>query len=368
MAQKKPAIEYSFMIEITSAQNKIEVIRKRPGMYIGSLDFSGFKMMLEYLLDEIILETDERMILRFELHKLNHLRIEVSGIDTERIKNKLSKPDDTKFESFAFSVLIALSAELKIEINNSDSIHTLLGKNGNYNSSLSKIASDKNNVIIDFIPDFEIFTKFEIRYEQLNYFIRKFSFLNSYVKIISIDNTGEFQQQVFPFEEGVKDQLDFILAQQKFGQPEFRLDLKMKLLAYDFQISFCYSYVMGLNADGSQSNLKSYAQSYANHWETYFGGTLVQAIFRGINLAVRKIAGNEKLKLREKIEEKILENLILIAAVKGKSFDFESATHRKLGTSDFVRDLEKYICEQVVVFMDAYPAEKKRMMEKFIRR
>ncbi|OVE57784.1 hypothetical protein [Chryseobacterium mucoviscidosis] len=79
--------------------NVLEHVRKRPGMYIGSLDHSGFNELIHYLIQDFI-ETEFYEI-NFLLKENNRLIIEAVCRKTSTfISNAIKNINDYKNEHF----------------------------------------------------------------------------------------------------------------------------------------------------------------------------------------------------------------------------------------------------------------------------
>lgn len=329
-------------------------------MYIGDLRLSGFKQMLEYLFEEIVEECFESPVFEIVFYKDNRLSIKIHNADTKGIILRLEQlqTKDNIFEILGFGILISLSNDISIAIHDLPTIFLLSGRQGNFDIATSTSEEDKNVVIISFTADKEIFKDFEIEYEQINGFLRQFAYLNSGLKIISIDKrTDELQKNVFNYPTGVFKQLDYFISQQAYGIPAFRIDIEAEIEKYSYKIGISYS---------NTWPDKSVFKTYAGNTETFLGGSLNSGILEGLILAIKGIAKMEN--VETVINKKnIKEQLIVIAAVKGEKFNFEGSTKRKLGMPELQKNTRKLVCEQVTKYFNLNPHAKEFVLYKFTR-
>jgi len=340
---------------IPQPYNWKESIRKRPGMFIGNLRLTGFLIMLEYLMDEIIEDTDHKANIQFEFEG-NKIKILVSEIEPAQLYTTIKTLNEKeKTDKLGFRVLTTLSENIKVEVCHGNSVILLQGGKGDFTITESGGGYDENNMKIEFEPDPEIFQDLTLNYEHINSFLRKFAYLNTAVKIISIDNGNEYQRNVFNYPLGVKHELDRILSRKSFSQAEMRLDLNTAIGDYRYQISFCH--------------LTSWPEfvetrSYSNNYETIGGGSHVAGVLAGIKKALVEYWGARK----ENVEvnnKKILKNFLLVVAVRGDDFNYAGSTKSILDTPQIKSDLKKYIHQQVMLFLESNETESNRMLHSF---
>ncbi len=87
------------MSELINQLTVIESIRKRPGMYIGSLSMYGVKSMIGSFLDDLLATNNKPITLILEYTKSNAIKIELIEIELtfeQVLFNRRGKEELTK--------------------------------------------------------------------------------------------------------------------------------------------------------------------------------------------------------------------------------------------------------------------------------
>jgi DNA gyrase/topoisomerase IV subunit B len=335
-----------------------EHIRKRPGMYIGDLRLTGFKLMVEYIFEELV--EDGLLNPNFEIKFYKNCRIEIT-INKVNVQKTISRINDLhlnseKLNSFGFAVLISLSEKIKIIANDSLNEFTLYGKNGDYEISQTKTTNKKNEILIDFTLDRGIFKDFEIVYDQLNIFLRQFAYLNPTLKIISIDKSSEDEQKnVYCYQKGIFSQLDYLILKQDYYNTIARIDIDTKVDDFLVKIGICYS---------SIRFQKSIIKTFANNIETYLGGSFNNGIINGLILAIKQHAEKENIKISI-TKNSVIDQLILVAAVRGNDLVFSGSVKRKLGMPSFQKKIKELVFNEMTKYFLDKPQIAGHILAKF---
>lgn len=340
-----------------SKLNLIQNIRRRPGMYIGDLTIRGLKNMIGYFLDDIQKDNSSNIEITIEFKKDNWVKIQVNKIDTSLFAETISSLNtDNKFISLGLPVMIALSEEIKINVQKLPSLISLWANKGIYEYAATTAIDKIDRIEVNFKIDFDIFNSFSFNYEIINGFIRKYAFIYSNFKIVSIDSTKDIKQtNLFEYPNGVSDQLDYKIAEQLHGIPLLRLDLKVNIDEYDYQICFCYLDIwLG----------QTYIATYANYDELIFGGSLENGILDGIILTFQEYSKSYKNKVKINYKS-AKEQLILIAVAKGHNFNFAGSTKCKLEMPKMRKSIKQYVYNQLNYYLKTNEAIAEKVLDKF---
>jgi DNA gyrase subunit B len=330
-----------------------EHIRKRPAMYIGGLNIAGFNYMLETFFEELLKDCYKDPIFEIEIYPFNRFELKLININPTKLFSRIKHLNSK--DSLGLAVLITLNSNISISTAESTSL-ILHGKNGNNKIVVPASVPEKINFIIDYSLDTETFKEFSLSYEQINIFLRQFAFLNPALKIISIDRmTDELQRNIFCYPTGIFKQLDLIVSKQLYGKPMLRLDIEKKTDKFFYQIGICYAYLYADN---------SFVKSYAGNIETYLGGSLPDGIIAGLIQAIKYTARKKKFAIT--ISKKlVLEDLNLIAAVKGEDLVFYGSTKRQLGMPKLRNEVKKIVFEEMTAYFESNPIVKENVLAKF---
>ncbi len=344
----------------TSIHKWKDFIRKRPGMFIGDLRFTGFIQMLEYLFEEILNDYLGDSTFEVVFHQENKLTIKVLNIDNQKFLSRLNElqTTDDRISSLGVGVFIALSADVLIAVNEPPISIVLYGQNGDFEITTKTSQGNEKNIIIEYTTNKEIFKDFELDYEQVNSFLRQFAFLNPNLKIISIDKTtDELQRNVFHYPTGVFKQLDYFISRQPYGTASLRVDIDIRTEKYSYKIGISYSNIW---------LEKGFIKTYAGNIELYLGGSFNDGILEGLILSIRKIAKEENVDII--INQKLTkEQLVVIAAVRGEDFVFEGSIKRKLGMPKLKKEVKQLVSEHMTNYFRANPNVTEKVLNRFKR-
>lgn len=335
----------------------IEHIRKRPAMYIGEPSIYGFHTILSYLFGDLEKIIKLKTEIKIKLKKENRIKIEIHDIETSvfvETINNLKKFNENF--SLGLSVLVGLSEELKIKIDENQNTTILNSKKGIYTIESEQKIQSSTKIEFEFKLDTSIFLNLKINYEILNIFIRKYAFLNSDFKIISINKSStNIQTNIFEYPNGINEILEIKIAEIALKAPKYYINLKTKIENYEYNICFCY-----------QNNWlgRNFITSYANHDDLYFGGSLENGILDGIILAIN----NNAVEKGKKIEinyKNVKKELFLIANVKGLDFTFGGATKSKLEMPKMRKIVKEFVFTEMNLFLSENQEISNELLEKF---
>ena len=312
----------------------LDHIRARPQMYIGALDHSGFNELIHYLIQDFI--EAEFYEITFTLEKKNRVIIESAGRKSLTfISDAIKNINDYKNAHFHLSIasLIALSDSLKIEINDLPFLNSHKG----IFKIQDEIVNDTSKIKFDFTIDKDIFKDLKLSYLHLNTLLRRFAFLNSKLKIKSIDeSSNELQINIFHYPKGLSEITDFELVKNfRYDSPFFKIKLDEKT---DFLYSVSVAFVGGWS-------LKPKIKVYANYKETILGGSLLDGILHGFKKFLKEEALKNSLKLNVS-NTKLKNHLLLYASVIG-DLSFLGATRWKLGTPEVQAEIKEFIYQEL---------------------
>jgi DNA gyrase subunit B len=335
-----------------------EHIRKRPGMYIGDLRLTGFKVMLGYFFEELVADSLQDPIFEIKFHKNSKIEINIKNVDTQKTISRINElhTNSQTIGSFGFAVLISLTEKIEIIVNDFPNKLSLNGKKGDYVIS-QILTKDKNNTIsIDFILDKDIFKDLEIIYEYLNSFLKQFSYLNPNLKIVSIDKSkSEEQKNIFHHKRGILNQLDYLISQQPYAQPSKNIEIDTIIDDYVIKIGLNYSSIW---------LEKSIIKTFANNVETFLGGSLNDGIISGVIIAIKKLAEKENIKISIS-KNNVVDQLILVAAVRGNNLEFSGSTKSKLGMPSLQKKIKNLVFGVLTKYFFDEPQEAQKIIAKF---
>ncbi len=364
-------------------QERLEPVRLRPGMYIGSTGPGG----LHHLIYEVVNNSvDESMAgfcdeIQLVLKPDGTVKITDNGrgIPTEiHPKEGCSTVEVVltrlhaggKFGGGGYkvsgglhgvgvSVVNALSEWLEVVVKRNGKIHRQQFSRGAATGDLEIIGdTDQTGTIISFRPDPEIFDTLEFSFETLVSRLRELAFLNRGLKIELIDErTEEVKSKTFQYEGGI---ISFVEYLNRNKDPLHRKVIYVERQMDEIQVEIAMQYNDGYNEN---------VFSFANDINTVEGGTHLSgfrtALTRSLNDYARK---NNLLKENENnlSGDDVREGLVAIISVKLPNPQFEGQTKEKLGNSEVRGIVDSAFYEGLNTYLEENPQVGKSVIGKAI--
>lgn len=379
----------NYSAQSIQVQEGLEAVRKRPGMYIGSVDIDGLHHLVYEIVDNSI---DEALgghcsTIHITLHKDNSISVSDNGrgIPTEIHSDEKSALEIVmtklhaggKFSKDAYkisgglhgvgcAVVNALTDWCKATIYRDSIIYKQEYRRGNAHTQIIKEGNtDKKGTTMHFLPDATIFKEVqEFDYNKLCHRFRELAFL---VKNVSITITDEREfspkQETFYSEKGI---IDFVnlMGKNKKRLLEHPLSFKETIDSPDVaEIELAFNYI------GSQETT---ILSFVNSINTREGGTHLEGLRTSLTRTF-----NKYLKKHEKIS-KILKNeplqgidtqagLQAVLSIKVFEPTFSGQTKTKLSNREIRGIVESTTSESLIAFLDHHPHEIQKILEKCVQ-
>ena len=346
----------------------LEAVRKRPGMYIGSVSRKGLNHLIYEIVDNavdehlagycslihVILEkdgsctvTDNGRGIPVDMHE--------KGMSAERLVFTTLHAGG-KFDNAAYktsgglhgvgaSVVNALSEWLTVQVHKDGKIYEMRFSRGHITQEMRIVGeTDHTGTTVTFKPDPEMFQETTLyRYETLLKRLREEAFLNAGVKITLTDErpdadrpqdeqSGEMRTETMCYEGGIRSFVSY-LCERRDLTPLHPQVMYMKGEGQGAVAEVALQYY-----DNSYNEL---LLSFANNVHTPEGGTHEE----GFKLALTRVLneyGRAKGILKDKDENlsgpDAREGIIAVVSVKLQEAQFEGQTKAKLGNT-FIKGL-----------------------------
>ncbi|MDX1534269.1 MAG: DNA gyrase subunit B, partial [Thermoplasmata archaeon] len=359
----------------------LQAVRKRPAMYIGSVDQRGMQHLIYELVDNSI---DEAMAgfasdIHVTIGEDNVVTVEddgrgipvdphpkygISGVEIVfstlhsggKFDRKVYKVSGG-LHGVGLAVVAALSEWLKVWVRRGDKEHYMRFKRGGLPATQLRAMkkSEGRGTTVSFKPDPQIFGDTGFDHDSLVARMREYAFLNRGTRIaLDIENGP---QEEFRFKGGL---VEFAQWINRSKHP-----LHATPIAVEGQKN-------GLKMDLALQYTDGYAQSihsYANNIATIEGGTHLvgfkAALTRVMNDFLRT-NGNAKDKNVSLQGEDVREGLTAILSVKLPEPQFEGQTKTKLGNSEVKGAVESLIYEKLSEFLLEHPRETEIILKKAV--
>lgn len=380
--------KHNYSADSIQALEGMEHVRMRPSMYIGDVGERGLHHLVYEVVDNSIDEamggycdkidlvinedgsittSDNGRGIPIDIHKkegVSALEVVMTKIGAGGKFDKDSYKVSGGLHGVGVSVVNALSVKLHARVFKDGKIWEQEYERGKAIYPVKSTGeTELKGTEITFKPDYEIFQEsVEYKYETLAKRLRELAFLNKGIRI-SIkdkrqkDENGEYRQDEFYSEEGLKEFIRFIDANR---DPIISEVIAMEGEKNDIPVEVAMVY-----NDSYAENL----HSYVNNINTHEGGTHLSGFRRGLTATLKKYADNSGLLDKLKFEitgDDFREGLTAIVSVKVAHPQFEGQTKTKLGNREVTSAVSQAVTEMLEIYLEENPNDAKTIVQKVI--
>ena len=346
----------------------LEAVRKRPGMYIGSVDARGLHHLVWEIVDNAIDEAlngyGKEIII--ELNKDGSVSVTDFGRGMPVGQHKSGKntleviftvlhaggkfSDDGGYKSagglhgVGASVVNALSTYVDVEVCRDKKRYQMHFENGGKKvSKLKELGSTtKTGSKVTFLPDKNIFSTISFNFNTICEKAQEKAFLLTGIKLIVIDHNSE-QKNEYLYEEGLKSFIDYLHEDKEVLHDV----VYFKGVNNEINVEIAFQYT---------SSYQENTYSFVNLVRTSDGGTHETGYKSAFTKVINDYARNEGL-LREKDKNfegnDVREGLtsFLSITIPEHLLQFEGQTKGKLGTPEAKNAVESVVSENLMFFL-----------------
>lgn len=362
----------------------LEHVRKRPGMYIGSVSARGLHHLVYEIVDNCV---DEALAgycknIHIIIEPGNVISVEDDGrgipVDIHP-KTKISAAETvyTKLNAggkfggdsgykvsgglhgVGASVVNALSTWCEVTIQRDGGMYQMAFERGKTVKSLEKIGdSKKTGTKVRFLADDTIFETLEYEYQILENRFREMAFLTKGLKITIEDTREETPKKAeFCFEGGLKSFVEYLNKNKEtINKTPIYIEKEQGEVPVEIAIQYTTAY-----------NENIY--TFVNNINTVEGGTHLEGFKRALTKVFNDYARSHNI-LKEKDSnlqgEDIREGITAVISVKVREPQFEGQTKMKLGNSEVTGIVQSMVNEALSNFLEENPNIAKAILEKCV--
>ena len=358
----------------------LQAVRKRPAMYVGSVDARGLHHLVAEVVDNSI---DEAMVgfcknIQVSINEDGSVTItdDGRGIPVE-VHPKYGVPaaelvmsrmhSGGKFEhklyrvsgglhGVGLSVVNGLSEWLEARIKRDGKEWRIRFSRGEKAEDLKEVGpAEGTGTVITFKADSQIFETVAFDYETLATRLRELAFLNRGLRIVVTD-PAHGKGDVFQFQGGIAEYVKWInRAKTPLHDPPIYLSKE-----HD-----------GTQIEAALQWHDGYAESiftFVNNINTVEGGTHLIGFKSALARALNNYAkGNKYLKSGESLDgEDVREGLTAILSIKLQEPQFEGQTKMKLGNSEVKGIVDSGVYEKLMDFLNETPKAAATILQKAV--
>ena len=375
--------DHEYNAEQIQVLEGLEHVRKRPGMYIGSVSIRGLHHLVYEIVDNAV---DEALAgycknINIEIQPGNVIKVEDDGrgipVDIHP-KTKISAAETvyTKLNAggkfggdsgykvsgglhgVGASVVNALSEWTEVTIQRDGGIYQMKFQRGKTIQPLTKIGdSDKTGTSVTFLADNTIFETLDYEFEVLENRFREMSFLTKGLHITIEDKREESPKKSdFLFESGLKSFVEYLNKnKEKINTTPIYME-KDGELPIEIAVQYTSSYSENI-------------YSFVNNINTIEGGTHLEGFKRALTKVFNDYAKAHNI-LKEKDNnltgDDIREGITAVISVKVREPQFEGQTKTKLGNSEVAGAVQTLVNEKLAEFLEENPNVAKAILDKCV--
>ena len=376
--------------KVTNAYNEdsiqvlegLEAVRKRPGMYIGSVSIRGLHHLIYEIVDNSV---DEALAgycteINVTLNKDNSVTVKDNGRGIPvGIHHKMGIPTvevvftilhaGGKFGGGGYkmsgglhgvgaSVVNALSDWLVVEVRNGEGIYRQRYERGKTVTKLERVGDTKEKgTIVTFLPDATIFETLDYELDTLALRLREMAFLNKGLKLTIEDlRVEEPIKQEFHYEGGLTSFVEYLNKNKEIINPKPIYIEGGDEVPVEVAIQYTTAYTEN-------------TYSFVNNINTPEGGTHLEGFKRSLTKCFNDYARKYNI-LKDKDNnlqgEDIREGMTAVISGKVSDPQFEGQTKTKLGNSNVAGIVSGVMNEKLANYLEENPSVAKAILEKCI--
>ena len=365
----------------------LEAVRKRPAMYIGDVGERGLHHLVYEVVDNSIDEalaghcsdihvvinennsitvTDDGRGIPVDMHEKegkSALEVVLTVLHAGGKFDKDSYKVSGGLHGVGVSCVNALSTDLIATVQRDGKIYRQSFKIGIPQGELEEIGSTENTgTEITFLPDPDIFTVTEYKYDILSARLRELAFLNKGVKLHLTDKrekneNGNYRTKKFYSEEGLKEFVQYLDASRdKLTENVMHIETEVN----DVPVEVALQY---------NTSFRENIHSYVNNINTIEGGTHLSGFRRGLTRTLKKYAEESGALSKVKFDvngDDFREGLTAIVSVKVAEPQFEGQTKTKLGNSEISLVVDQAVSNMLKYYLEENPKDAKAIAQKVV--
>lgn len=380
---KMEKYEHEYKADQIQVLEGLEAVRKRPGMYIGSVSVRGLHHLVYEIVDNAVDEAlagyCKNIYITIEQGNIICVEDDGRGIPVDIHSKTNTSAAETVYTKLhaggkfggdsgykvsgglhgvGASVVNALSEWTEVTIQRDGGIYQMQFERGKTVKKLERMGdSKKTGTKVRFYADSTIFETLEYEYEILENRFREMAFLTKGLKISIEDKREEtLKKSEFCFEGGLNSFVEYLNKNKEKLHPNPIYIEKDGEVPVEIAIQYTTNYTENI-------------YTFVNNINTIEGGTHLEGFKRSLTKVFNDYAKSKNI-LKEKdtnlLGDDIREGITAIVSVKVKDPQFEGQTKTKLGNSEVTGVVQSMMNESLSAFLEENPGVAKAILEKCI--
>ncbi len=354
----------------------LEAVRKRPGMYIGSVGSKGLHHLLWEVVDNSVDEAlagycnkiivtlhsdgsasveDNGRGIPVDMHELGRPALEIVMTKLHaggKFGNKVYKVAGG-LHGVGVSVVNALSEWLEVWVKRDGKIHYQRYERGVPKTDVIVVGeTNETGTKIRFKPDPEIFEELNFDYNTVSRRLKEIAYLNAGLRVILRDERTGMEKE-YVFTEGIVGLLKSLNKGKKVLHEPIYIQGSKNGIFVEIAFQFTDSEIESVHA-------------FANNIKNTDGGTHVIGFKAGLTRAVNEYGKRNFKKFEILSGAEIREGLTAVISVKVPNPQFEGQTKSKLTNSEVKTVVESVVYSGVLKWFEENSKESEALINRFI--
>ncbi|MBQ9201521.1 MAG: DNA topoisomerase (ATP-hydrolyzing) subunit B [Bacteroidales bacterium] len=367
----------------------LEAVRKRPAMYIGDTSEKGLHHLVYEVVDNCIDEalagfcndirvwinadnsvtvSDNGRGIPVDMHEKEHrsaLEVVLTVLHAGGKFDKGSYKVSGGLHGVGVSCVNALSSAFHVEVCRGGRKYEQDYTKGKPLYSVREVGpSDKTGTTITFLPDKDIFSTTEYKYNILQNRLRELAYLNAGITLTLTDLRPDPENpqaaprtETFFSEQGLNEFVRYIDGTR---EPLIEDVIHISTDKYGTPVEVAMVY---------NTSYTENVHSYVNNINTIEGGTHLAGFRRALTRTLKKYAEDAKLLEKVKVEisgDDFREGLTAVISVKVAEPQFEGQTKTKLGNNEVMGIVDQTVAEALGNYLEEHPKSARAIVDKVV--
>ncbi len=368
----------------------LEAVRKRPAMYIGDVGVKGLHHLVYEVVDnsidealaghcdniEVVVHTDNSITVTdngrgipvdfHEKEQRSALEVVLTVLHAGGKFDKDSYKVSGGLHGVGVSCVNALSSALKVQVFKDGKEYVQEYERGKPLYPIKEVGStDRQGTVVHFLPDDQIFSITQYKFEVLAARLRELAYLNKGIKLSITDereleengNGGKPIHEDFYSKEGLKEFVQ-LLDSNRENLIDDVIHVETEKNGVPVEIALQYN-----------TSFSENIHSYVNNINTIEGGTHLAGFRRGLTRTLKAYAEKSGMLAKLKFDisgDDFREGLTAVVSVKVAEPQFEGQTKTKLGNSEIAGAVDVAVSSSLGLYLEENPKDAKSIVQKVI--
>ncbi len=368
----------------------LEAVRKRPAMYIGDVGVKGLHHLVYEVVDnsidealaghcdniEVVVHTDNSITVTdngrgipvdfHEKEQRSALEVVLTVLHAGGKFDKDSYKVSGGLHGVGVSCVNALSSALKVQVFKDGKEYVQEYERGKPLYPIKEVGStDRRGTVVHFLPDDQIFSITQYKFEVLAARLRELAYLNKGIKLSITDereleengNGGKPIHEDFYSKEGLKEFVQ-LLDSNRENLIDDVIHVETEKNGVPVEIALQYN-----------TSFSENIHSYVNNINTIEGGTHLAGFRRGLTRTLKAYAEKSGMLAKLKFDisgDDFREGLTAVVSVKVAEPQFEGQTKTKLGNSEIAGAVDVAVSSSLGLYLEENPKDAKSIVQKVI--